>query len=212
MVKAYATAVFVLGVLVTTLGCGKKDTNASEQHSNSGGTGTATAVGPSLNDEACRVEREDFSKHWSPCGDSWISRVMVDPGDLTQKPGFYEQWKNVSFVCAPEALTETDGLNGVTWKGAVGITYTAKRAYYLLNIPRSFLEKPPPIKVWTDWEPFPNSYTNPGLWNWHLECKGGKWTISENPYDFGGPVRSRYGLVKCDPTGATPFDPKASQE
>lgn len=109
---------------------------------------------------ALKLATDAFSRHWTHCNDTWVSRL--------ESPKCYVQWKNVTPDFAPDQLTPADRLNGVTWRGQIRFPPMACREFYFDE--KTSGGRPPGWSPWSD---------GCALWIYRATQTNGKWTLSE---------------------------------
>ena len=125
-----------------------------------------------------------LAQHLTSCGESWIGTRHYQFTDGTTNFVILEA-RGAYFSFDPSMLTDADRLNGIEWKGWIGVHGKAIRFYLSadcnLNVNGG-------KKGWTEWQLVGS------MINWELEKKEGKWQISNPTY-----------LVDLDP--GTPIEP-----
>jgi hypothetical protein len=146
-------------LLISPTGCKKSDDTASS----SGGSGGASAN--SGDPEAVKVVQDELDRHWVKAGDGWMSqfpaKTNVFTGQRAGPESMYRQVKELKFDLETSELSDSDKLNGVTFRGTCDFHSVPVRVY---GDPSAF--GPP---AWGPWHPSIDNLT--------VQKVKGKWDV-----------------------------------
>ena len=170
-IAAILASLMILGVS----GCKEKE-SASSSSSTSGGSSSGASSGSGAvttadgitgqgEKEAVQAVCDELAKHWVKTPDGFVSefpsQVSLGTGKRAGPESYYRQIKALKFSLESGEVSESDKLNGVTYRGT-GQFETA------------------PVRLFND----PNAFNQPRWSPWHdsnesvfVQKKNGKWNI-----------------------------------
>jgi hypothetical protein len=139
---------------------------SSGASSGSGAVTTADGISGQGDKEAVQAVCDELAKHWVKTPDGWVSefpsQVSLATGKRAGPESYYRQIKALKFTLESGEVSESDKLNGVSYRGT-GQFDTA------------------PVRLFND----PNAFNQPRWSPWHdsnesvfVEKRNGKWNIA----------------------------------
>jgi hypothetical protein len=145
---------------------------------------SCNALETTSNSEASQIAEQIFFWFHTECGDSYY---------IPESPIFGGLWeiKNVSFSVREVALTESDQLNGTTWKGRV----IAKSQTF-----RPYSDTLPPYNNgrWLDWRSGDDVHPNGVLHEFNLEKRQEQWLWNGKVIDNDLAEQYNRNRITCD--------------
>lgn len=186
-VVAWVAVILACG-MVFCAGCSKTEDHTADTPSASSTPAANdspdkdSAAMPAQGDaEAVMAMRQELSRHWVRLPEGWISeypaRIRIATGQRDGPESFYRQIKQLKFDVETREISESDKLNGITFRGSCQFTHAPVRIY---GDPNAF--GPP---RWSDWGASDEAV--------QMEKRNGKWT-------FGG---IGYMVTGTQPSAAT---------
>lgn len=120
--------------------------------------GFTTALAEDESATAVKQATAAFSRHWTQCGDTWVTSVDA--------PRIYMQFKKMTPTVSQDKLTSADTLNGITWRGTILFRAEACRTFY-------FQKTMSGGPGWVPWS------AGCRMWLYGATQTNGKWTLEE---------------------------------
>jgi hypothetical protein len=162
LARAGLLLILALG-LVVGIGCSDGESSSGET-----GSGSGDASASKGDPEAVKAVSEELAKHWAKSPNGWTSeyptKVRLGTGERAGPESFYREVKDLTFNVDSETLSESDKLNGVSFRGECDFNSIPYRIY---GDPASF--GPP---AWSNWQ---------ASWETlRIEKRNGKWIMGGN--------------------------------